>query len=72
MEEPQPDSSKGKEETKPREEQKIESLPDLPPLEEEKSPILNAATNMVQSTKKQETTHPKGSNRKATRKVTNV
>ena len=36
LEEPHPDSSKGKKETKPREEEKAESLPDLPLFEEEK------------------------------------
>ena len=73
LEEPHSNSSRGKEETKPREEEKAESLPDLPLLEEEKkSPILNATTTMVQSATKQEMTHPKGSNGEATRKVTNV
>ena len=62
LEEPHLDSSKGKGETKLREEEKVESLPVLPLFKEEKkSPILNTVAALTQSVTKQETTHPKGS-----------
>ena len=73
MEEPHLDSSKSKGETKLREEEKVESLPVLPILEEEKkSPIPNTDIALIQSVAKQETTHPKGNDGEATRKVTNA
>ena len=53
LEEPHLDSSKSKEETKLREEEKVESLPVLPLFEEEKkSPILNTVTALAQSVTK--------------------
>ena len=74
MEEPHVNNSKEKEETEPREEEKVESLPDLPPPKEEekKSSTPNTATILIKSVTKQVTTHPKGSDKEATRKVTNV
>ena len=73
LEEPHLDSSKGKGETKLREEEKVESLPVLPLFEEEKkSPTPNTDTTLEWSATKQETTHPKESDGEATRKVTNA
>jgi len=54
LEEPHPDSSKGKKESKPREEEKGESLPDLPPFEEEET--TSSITNAVAA--KPEEAHP--------------
>ena len=62
LEEPHLNSSKSKEETKPREEEEVEIFPVLPLFEEEKkSPIPNTVAALAQSVTKQETTHSNGS-----------
>ena len=65
LEEPQPDSSKGKKETKPREEEKVESLPDLPLFEEEekKSSIPSAVAARPREAPPEEKDSPSASKR---------